>query len=39
MSLLEKLERDGEGGRQFLALHQKLHPDAVSYIVSNSSHF
>lgn len=29
---MEKLERDGEDGRQILASHQKLHPDAISYI-------
>lgn len=33
---MEKVERDGEGGRQFLVLHQELHPDAISGIASES---
>jgi len=34
--LIEKLERGGEGGRQFLVLHQDLHPDAISCIALGS---
>ena len=34
--LMEKLERDGEGGSKFLVLHEELHPDAISCIASGS---